>query len=264
MIKKRLKPATEPRRVQGGFPPPSCVSPTGPSRGASLIPKGTITKTMSSGGVSTAAAPPQGPEVVEDGEEAPKVVACVCVLSRKNSVLFLRCVDKSQESYFVDSLVPRSLEVVEDCVERKVPQQDNFLGLLGSFDDYESFGYLTSTHVKVLAYLRSEKHVASEADLWDFFSKAHGAYVEHLLNPFNSIDAERIQAPTFLDKMAAAIKAHLDKPKFINKPQMVVNATVVANVAPSPRPQKSPLLPPPTPPRTPLPSNATAAATGSA
>ena len=34
--KNRLKPATEPRGVQGGFPP-SCVSPTGPSRGASLI-----------------------------------------------------------------------------------------------------------------------------------------------------------------------------------------------------------------------------------
>mmetsp|Transcript_8888 Transcript_8888/g.27352 ORF Transcript_8888/g.27352 Transcript_8888/m.27352 type:complete len:234 (+) Transcript_8888:40-741(+) len=214
----------------------------------------------------TPGAPPPTPERPNGQEEkapgtgeeffsavqASAVTAAVCVLGKKNNPLFLRCTDKykDQETYF-QSLVFCSLDIVDECIQRKT--QDSYLGFLCPIDDYQIFGYITSTKIKFIVVLYDE-NLVQEPDLRDFFQKTHAAYVDYVMNPFHRL-GDVITSNRFASSVDVAAITHLEKPAPSTK-RPATPATVKPPTPPTPpRPTPPPAPPRPAPP--PLPPTTT-------
>ncbi|KAJ8608487.1 hypothetical protein CTAYLR_005725 [Chrysophaeum taylorii] len=138
-------------------------------------------------------------------ENAQGVTATVAVIGKKNEPLYLRLFDEYQtkELYF-QSLVFVSLDVIDECVERKAMQQDMYLGFLCPIDEYQIYGYMTNSMIKFVVVL-ADVHRLQDFELRDFFQKVHAAYVEYLLNPFAPLDGDKIKSARF----DAAIERHV-------------------------------------------------------
>jgi len=113
-----------------------------------------------------------------------------------------------KELYF-QSLVFCSLDIVDECVARKANETDMYLGFLLPIDEFQIYGYMTNTNVKFIAIV-DDRRRPEEPEWRAFFQKCHTAYVEYLRNPFNPIDAKKIEAPSFVAKVDAAVTTHLE------------------------------------------------------
>ncbi|CAM9100389.1 unnamed protein product [Phaeothamnion confervicola] len=100
------------------------------------------------------------------------MIVCLAVVGRNQEPLFLRCYTDPDSEGANDAalrlhyIVHSSLDLVSEharSVGRKVAS-DMFLGHLFPVEDYCVYGYLTSTHVKILAVLEDNDRIR-EADL---------------------------------------------------------------------------------------------------
>uniref|UniRef100_A0A7S3JXJ4 Trafficking protein particle complex subunit 2-like protein n=1 Tax=Aureoumbra lagunensis TaxID=44058 RepID=A0A7S3JXJ4_9STRA len=140
------------------------------------------------------------------------VAAAICVLGKKNNPIFLRCIEAYDEKrMYFESLVFCSMDIVDECIERKAHVHDRYLGFLCPIDEYQVFGYMTSTHIKFMVILFDE-NLVQESDLREFFRQAHNAYIAHMLNPFNPIDADQISSQRFITSIDNAVESCLEKP----------------------------------------------------
>ena len=65
---------------------------------------------------------------------------------------------------------------------RESTGSDSYLGLLYPTEDYKVYGYLTSTHVKLI--LVTHNFNAKEASVRKVFESLHAAYIDAISNPF--------------------------------------------------------------------------------
>ena len=95
-------------------------------------------------------------------------------------------------------------------------QGDSYLGFLAPIDDFQIFGYCTSTQIKFVA-VADDRLVAPEGAWRAFFAAVHSAYVEYMLNPCSLIPPAdggpqpAIASPKFRQKLDAAVEGHLEK-----------------------------------------------------
>ncbi|KAJ1449238.1 Sedlin [Pelagophyceae sp. CCMP2097] len=142
-----------------------------------------------------------------------RVCAAVALIGKDDEPLYFRVYDEpvaAKELYF-QSLAFVALDNVDDCVARKVDQTDMYLGFLCPVDEFQIYGYMTNTKIKLMVVL-DDQNKAQEADLRAFFQRIHGAYVEHLRNPFAKLDGGRILSKKFGAAVDAHVSAFLDKP----------------------------------------------------
>ena len=59
---------------------------------------------------------------------------------------------------------------------------DSYLGLLYPTEDYKVYGYLTSTHVKLI--LVTHNFNSKETSVRKVFESLHAAYIDAISNPF--------------------------------------------------------------------------------
>ena len=109
----------------------------------------------------------------------------------------------------MQSLVFCSLDIVDECVARKVNQQDMYLGFLCPMDEFQIYGYMTNTNMKFITIIDDRKR-PEEPEWRAFYKKCHTAYVELLRNPFYPLDAPKIESKSFAAKIDAAVAAHLE------------------------------------------------------
>lgn len=138
------------------------------------------------------------------------LTATVSVIGKKNEPLYMRMFEEEKETYF-QSLVYCSLDVLDECVERKTQQQDMYLGFLCPIDEWQMYGYMTNTHIKFVAVV-SDRHRLQDAQLRDFFVKVHAAYVDYIFNCFAPLDTDKITSKRFDAAIEKHVLSILEKP----------------------------------------------------
>lgn len=74
----------------------------------------------------------------------------------------------------------------------------HWLGVVCPMEEFEIYGYVTSSDVKILALMEREGELPlqkrKEVDIKMLFTAVHDAYVRHMMNPFSKIRA-KIEPP---------------------------------------------------------------------
>ncbi|KAK6590892.1 hypothetical protein RS030_111861 [Cryptosporidium xiaoi] len=128
-------------------------------------------------------------------------VVCISLVDRSNQPLLFR----SFENEFQESM-QFSIYSALDLLERKTNDDsaegslDTYLGYLGpaitSNYEYEIYGFLSFSQVKIIAILQD--HPENESELRDFFQNIYKLYVDTLCNPFL---LRTIETPKLLSKI---------------------------------------------------------------
>ncbi|KAG5185318.1 Sedlin [Tribonema minus] len=132
------------------------------------------------------------------------MIVCLAVISKANAPLLVRTYvdpslgeDQADTTIRFHHIVHTSLDVVQEARagDRHVPAcrrwcaatRDMFLGHLCPMDEYEVYGYVTSTQVKILAVLE-ETVTSRKSELAALLHTIHGFYVNYQLNPFSPLN----------------------------------------------------------------------------
>ncbi|KAJ1612169.1 hypothetical protein OIY81_1417 [Cryptosporidium canis] len=134
-------------------------------------------------------------------------VICISIVDRSNQPLLFRALENES----LDSLqfaVYSALDIVErktsgDAMEGSL---DPYLGYLGpaislSYE-YEIYGFLSFSHVKIIAILQD--HPENEVELRNFFHNVYRAYVDSICNPFL---LRTIETPKLIGRVDQLISA---------------------------------------------------------
>eukprot|EP00611_Tribonema_gayanum_P000272 TRINITY_DN10184_c0_g1_i1.p1 TRINITY_DN10184_c0_g1~~TRINITY_DN10184_c0_g1_i1.p1 ORF type:complete len:144 (-),score=42.59 TRINITY_DN10184_c0_g1_i1:38-469(-) len=119
------------------------------------------------------------------------MIVCLAVISKANAPLLVRTYvdpslgeDQADTTIRFQHIVHTSLDVVQ---EARAATTDMFLGHLCPMDEYEVYGYVTSTQVKILAVLE-ETVTSRKSELAALLQTIHGFYVNYQLNPFSPLN----------------------------------------------------------------------------
>lgn len=118
------------------------------------------------------------------------MIVCLALVGKNNGPLFLRTytdagqgdMELSDIKLRFHHIVHTSLDIVQELKDRK----EMYLDHLCSLDDYEVYGYLTSTNIKIIAVLEQDAG-ERKAALGSLLQTVHTLYVNYLLNPFSPI-----------------------------------------------------------------------------
>ena len=113
---------------------------------------------------------------------APGDIVALAFIGKSNQPLLVRTfVDSADEDAVarLQLIIHSSL----DAIEEKERRADMYLGHLALIDEFQTFGYLTMTGVKLAVVVRDSATV-KEGELKALLQRLHRAFVAHLQNPF--------------------------------------------------------------------------------
>eukprot|EP00948_MAST-09A_sp_MAST-9A-sp1_P000463 g463.t1 len=144
-------------------------------------------------------------------------IACVAVIGKENTPLYIQTFPTSTEKVTEDELkfhlivyrsldsLPPNTRIQDDATSSKDliasnKNQNRYLGSLGSIDKYVVFGYVTSSHNTFIAVLEEtlESTVAEMRKVMEFFFlDCHTLYTQAVCNPFHGIHEAKIKSKRF-------------------------------------------------------------------
>eukprot|EP00090_Calanus_glacialis_P042765 TRINITY_DN7580_c0_g1_i1.p1 TRINITY_DN7580_c0_g1~~TRINITY_DN7580_c0_g1_i1.p1 ORF type:complete len:142 (-),score=62.28 TRINITY_DN7580_c0_g1_i1:70-495(-) len=135
------------------------------------------------------------------------MAACVAVIGKENSPLYVSCANPEQELSLHYSL-HTSLDVVEEKLANttKTAGADNrelYLGSLYSSEHQKVFGYVTNTRIKFIIITDNSNTTLRDNEIRQMFRKLHTAYTNIMANPFY-MPGENISSSKF-DAMVKGI-----------------------------------------------------------
>jgi len=135
------------------------------------------------------------------------MAACVAIIGKENSPLYVNCAKPEQELSLQYSL-HTSLDVVEEKLtnSNKSSGADNrelYLGSLYSSEHQKVFGYVTNTRIKFIIITDNNNSTLRDNEIRQMFRKLHTAYTNIMANPFY-IPGENITSTKF-DSMVKSI-----------------------------------------------------------
>lgn len=120
----------------------------------------------------------------------------------------------SNASLFLDVFLLDRLEEIlgsnRKTVWKRFQRASNWIGQICSMEEYEIYGYVTSSDIKILALIDRDELIPlkkrTEVDIKILLTAVHDCYVKHTLNPFSKIKGQ-ITPPcaTFETNIQAAI-----------------------------------------------------------
>ncbi|KAM7534486.1 hypothetical protein Aperf_G00000111948 [Anoplocephala perfoliata] len=126
------------------------------------------------------------------------MIACVAVISNKNSPLFFKTLNK-KELLSYEFRVYGSLDIIDDKIGSSKSKSsytdkeatNKYLGLLYPIDDHYIYGYIANTNVKFILVQESHSTAADlpkpstpDAEIKAVFEDIHDAYLSLVSSPF--------------------------------------------------------------------------------
>ncbi|TGZ83165.1 Sedlin [Ascodesmis nigricans] len=113
----------------------------------------------------------------------PPRIACVAIIGKKNSPLFLSTFTKSRDTLFFHFLIHTTLDIFTLRLPSKTNGDSDF-GLLYAVDEeLACYGWLTNTGIKFVVAVENPTSSGGE-DLKPVFRALQTAYIRLVCNPF--------------------------------------------------------------------------------
>lgn len=135
--------------------------------------------------------------------------ACVAVVGPANNPLFIQTyrsdnvvTGMQEDPIKFHYILHCSLDAFEEKAsssEKSRDNKDSYLGLLYPTEDYKVYGYLTSTHVKLILVMHTF-NTSKEGDVRQVFQSLHSAYIDAVSNPFYT-PGKKIESKVFERKV---------------------------------------------------------------
>eukprot|EP00162_Nutomonas_longa_P000081 comp10097_c0_seq1/m.11986 comp10097_c0_seq1/g.11986 ORF comp10097_c0_seq1/g.11986 comp10097_c0_seq1/m.11986 type:complete len:137 (-) comp10097_c0_seq1:15-425(-) len=134
------------------------------------------------------------------------MIACVAIVSKQNSPLYLRSFG-STDGFRFHYIIHTSLDMIEEKSSKGKGSGGSdgsfFLGLLYPIEDFQIYGYITNTKVKMILVL--DDNEAKDSEVHQFFKQLHSLYIGAIFNPFHDPDA-RIESKLFDQKVISLVR----------------------------------------------------------
>ncbi|VDK81329.1 unnamed protein product [Litomosoides sigmodontis] len=113
------------------------------------------------------------------------MVIGVAIIAKDSSPLYLSVNEKeSSREFDIQMFIYCSLDIVDEKVFGANKILELYLGPLISDQNFKSFGYVTSTNVKMIIVTEIGNISLKDQDIRSMFKKLHTAYCNSLSNPF--------------------------------------------------------------------------------
>jgi len=126
--------------------------------------------------------------------------ACVAIVAPGNNPLYIqtfradnRISGMQEDPIKFHYILHCSLDAFEEKAV-STSGSDSYLGLLYPTEDYKVYGYLTSTHVKLI--LVTHNFNSKETSVRKVFESLHAAYIDAISNPFYT-PGKKIESKAF-------------------------------------------------------------------
>lgn len=147
------------------------------------------------------------------------MVSLVAIIGKRDEPLFFWTEESEEESLALKQLSHGALDVIEERLEAAKAVDDSkgafdlFLGQLMTSGDYEIFGFISNTKIKVIvicgvmynSIADDNSPRSNKQSMRNFMTTLYGFYVSDAMNPLQSL-SDPCRSETFSNKVATAAR----------------------------------------------------------